>query len=108
MTDGYGQVSAGAPRRVMVTGGAGFIGSHLTERLLEQGHEVLVVDNFYSSTRSNLRHLLDHPGFELDPEPLHLLTDALGLGDGVARIDEGTQSRFLLRLRTPDGRVVEL
>ncbi len=49
----------------MVTGGAGFIGSHLTERLLGEGHEVLVVDNFYSSTRRNLTHLLDHPNFEL-------------------------------------------
>lgn len=49
----------------MVTGGAGFIGSHLTERLLDHGHEVLVVDNFYSSTRHNLTHLLDHPNFEL-------------------------------------------
>ena len=49
----------------MVTGGAGFIGSHITQRLLEQGHEVLVVDNFYSSTRRNLSHLLDHPNFEL-------------------------------------------
>lgn len=54
-----------APRRVMVTGGAGFIGSHIAERLLDQGHEVLVVDNFYSSTRRNLGHLLDHPNFEL-------------------------------------------
>src|SRR5688572_6005915 len=54
-----------APRRVMVTGGAGFIGSHVTERLLAKGHEVLVVDNFYSSTRRNLTHLLEHPNFEL-------------------------------------------
>ncbi|UUZ44046.1 SDR family oxidoreductase [Janibacter limosus] len=54
-----------APRRVMVTGGAGFIGSHIAERLLEQGHEVLVVDNFYSSTRRNLTHLFEHPNFEL-------------------------------------------
>ena len=51
--------------RVMVTGGAGFIGSHITERLLAAGHEVLVVDNFYSSTRRNLTHLLSHPNFEL-------------------------------------------
>ena len=49
----------------MVTGGAGFIGSHISERLLQHGHEVLVVDNFYSSTRRNLTHLLDHPNIEV-------------------------------------------
>ncbi|WP_277452462.1 UDP-glucuronic acid decarboxylase family protein [Janibacter sp. DB-40] len=65
MGTGQGPGEAVTPRRVMVTGGAGFIGSHITERLLEQGHEVLVVDNFYSSTRRNLTHLLDHPNFEL-------------------------------------------
>jgi UDP-glucuronate decarboxylase len=52
-------------KRIMVTGGAGFIGSHLTRRLLRAGHEVLVVDNFYSSSRRNLYDLLDEPGFEL-------------------------------------------
>jgi UDP-glucuronate decarboxylase len=52
-------------RRVLVTGGAGFIGSHLCDRLLHSGHEVLCVDNFYSSTRSNVEHLLEHPRFEL-------------------------------------------
>ncbi len=51
--------------RVLVTGGAGFIGSHLSERLLADGHEVLCVDNFYSTTKSNIEHLLDHPRFEL-------------------------------------------
>jgi UDP-glucuronate decarboxylase len=50
---------------VLVTGGAGFIGSHLTRRLLALGHEVLVADNFYSSTRHNLHELLGHPRFEL-------------------------------------------
>ncbi len=53
------------PRRVMVTGGAGFIGSHLTRRLLAAGHEVLVVDNFYSGTRHNIEELKGEPRFEL-------------------------------------------
>ena len=52
-------------KRVLVTGGAGFIGSHLCERLLNSGHQVLCVDNFYSSTRENVAHLLPHPNFEL-------------------------------------------
>lgn len=66
MTASQGRDEDGtATKRVMVTGGAGFIGSHITERLLDQGHEVLVVDNFYSSTRRNLTHLLGHPNFEL-------------------------------------------
>ncbi len=52
-------------RRTMVTGGAGFIGSHLAERLLDEGNEVLVVDNFYSGVRGNLEHLFAHPRFEL-------------------------------------------
>jgi len=51
--------------RVMVTGGAGFLGSHLCDRLLAAGHDVLCVDNFYTSTRRNITHLLEHPNFEL-------------------------------------------
>jgi UDP-glucuronate decarboxylase len=52
-------------KRVLVTGGAGFLGSHICERLLSEGHEVLCVDNFYSSTRDNVGHLIGSPRFEL-------------------------------------------
>lgn len=51
-------------KRVLVTGGAGFVGSHLCERLLDQGHDVLCVDNFYTSSRDNIAHLLANPYFE--------------------------------------------
>ena len=52
-------------RRVLVTGGAGFIGSHLCERLMASGREVLCIDNYYTGTRHNVRHFLDNPRFEL-------------------------------------------
>jgi len=52
-------------KRILVTGGAGFLGSHLCEGLLNDGHEVLCVDNFFTGTRKNIEHLLSHPGFEL-------------------------------------------
>ena len=52
-------------KRVLVTGGAGFIGSHLCRRLIEDGHEILCVDNFFTGTRANVADLLDHPRFEL-------------------------------------------
>lgn len=51
--------------RILITGGGGFIGSHLSERLLEQGHEVLCVDNFFTGRKSNIAHLFDNPRFEL-------------------------------------------
>jgi UDP-glucuronate decarboxylase len=51
--------------RILVTGGAGFIGSNLCERLLNEGHDVLCVDNYYSSTKRNIEHLLGHPRFEV-------------------------------------------
>jgi UDP-glucuronate decarboxylase len=58
-------VSALASRRGLITGGAGFLGSALSERLLVAGHEVLAVDNYFTGRRSNVAHLLEHPRFEL-------------------------------------------
>jgi len=55
----------GGVKRILVTGGAGFLGSHLCERLIGAGHEVLCADNFYTGTRRNVGALLDHPNFEL-------------------------------------------
>ena len=51
--------------KILVTGGAGFLGSHLSEKLLEMGHEVLAADNFYTGNKKNVEHLLDNPKFEL-------------------------------------------
>jgi len=56
--------SALKPKRVLVTGGAGFLGSHLCERLLADGHEVLCVDNYFTGTRRNIDGLLEHANFE--------------------------------------------
>ncbi|MEM8678693.1 MAG: UDP-glucuronic acid decarboxylase family protein [Planctomycetota bacterium] len=52
-------------KRILVTGGAGFLGSYLCERLVEQNHDVICVDNFFTSQKANVSHLLDHPNFEL-------------------------------------------
>ena len=67
--------------RVLVTGGAGFIGSHLCDRLIDAGHEVICVDNFYSSDKTNIQHLLGNPRFELIRHdvtfPLYLEVDRI-------------------------------
>ena len=52
-------------KKILVTGGAGFLGSHLCERLLESGAEVLCVDNYFTGSKSNIQHLLDNPMFEV-------------------------------------------
>ncbi len=67
--------------RILVTGGAGFIGSHLIDRLMEAGHEVICLDNFYTGHKRNLLKWLDHPYFELIrhdiTEPIRLEADQI-------------------------------
>jgi UDP-glucuronate decarboxylase len=55
----------GFKMRVLVTGGAGFLGSHLSEKLVEEGHDVICLDNFYTGNRKNVEHLLDYSNFEI-------------------------------------------
>ncbi len=68
-------------RRVLVTGGAGFLGSHLCERLLNEGCDVLCVDNFYTGTKRNIKHLIGNPYFELSRHditfPLYVEVDEI-------------------------------
>lgn len=68
-------------RRVLVTGGAGFLGSHLCEKLLQAGHEVLCVDNFYTGRKANIAHLMSHPFFEIQRHdicfPLYVEVDEI-------------------------------
>ena len=56
---------ANASQRILVTGGAGFLGSHLCDRLIADGHDVICADNFYTGTKANIAHLLGNPRFEL-------------------------------------------
>ena len=63
--EGLQQMRDSTVKRILVTGGAGFLGSHLCDRLIEAGHDVLCVDNFFTGTKRNVAHLLDSPRFEL-------------------------------------------
>ncbi len=51
--------------RILITGGSGFLGSHLSDRMVKQGHDVICLDNFYTGSRANVQHLLEYPNFEL-------------------------------------------
>ena len=52
-------------KKILVTGGAGFLGSHLCERLLNDGHDVLCVDNFFTGSKQNIAHLMSNPYFDI-------------------------------------------
>lgn len=68
-------------KRILVTGGAGFLGSHLCEKLLQIGHAVVCLDNFFTGVKSNVHHLRDHPDFELLERdvatPFHIEVDEI-------------------------------
>lgn len=74
-------MSMSDPLRVMVTGGAGFVGSHLCETLLNLGNKVICVDNYHTGCRNNIAHLLDHPGFTVlchdICEPISIVVDQI-------------------------------
>ena len=97
-------------QRILITGGAGFLGSHLCDRMIEAGNEVICLDNYFTGRHKNITHLLDHPNFELlrhDPDndgpetgdyqttdpnggPAHIVFDDLKLGSARTDADDGT------------------
>jgi len=68
-------------KSILIAGGGGFLGSHLCEKILDEGHDVICVDNFFTGSKENIRHLLTNPGFELMRHditwPLYLEVDAI-------------------------------
>jgi UDP-glucuronate decarboxylase len=68
-------------KRILVTGGAGFVGSHLVDRLMMEGHQVIVMDNFFTGSKTNIVHWIGHPNFELINHdivnPLHVEVDQI-------------------------------
>ena len=77
-----------ARKRILVTGGAGFVGSHLCDALLEAGHEVLCADNFFTGNKANIEKLLDHPYFELIRHDV-TFTDADFTPDALRQLPAG-------------------
>ena len=94
---------ASTPLRILVTGGAGFLGSHLCDRLVAQGHDVICLDNLFTSQKSNIVHLLGRPNFEF---VRHDVTDQAGLSrrrgiDDVAGKEQFRRALATDQLRKP-------
>src|SRR5688572_12885813 len=70
-------------KTIVVTGGAGFLGSHLIDRLIDQGHRVICVDNFFTGQERNIAHLKDHPNFILKK---HDIVDTLDVSEPIHEI----------------------
>jgi len=87
--------------RILVTGGAGFIGSHLVDRLVDAGHEVVVLDNFSTGRVRNLSHLRDHPNFRLLKADIRRISRSfvkrLGRVDGVVHLAAATSVQQSIR-----------
>jgi UDP-glucuronate decarboxylase len=68
-------------KKILITGGAGFVGSHLTDKLMMEGHEVIVLDNFFTGQKKNIEHWMHHPHFSLIvhdvTEPIMLEVDEI-------------------------------
>jgi nucleoside-diphosphate-sugar epimerase len=86
-------------KRVLVTGGAGFLGSHLCERLLGEGHDVLCVDNYFTGRKDNIAHLLGNPNFEAHRHDVcfPLYPDRPSAARGLSRQRQPDRAARLLR-----------
>src|SRR5271156_3702141 len=94
-------------KRILITGGAGFLGSHLCKRLLERGADVVCVDNFFTGAKRNIEHLLGHRHFELMLDdvtfPLYVEVDETAASSRISssRRCSGVTSRSMARAARP-------
>ena len=81
-------------KRILVTGGAGFLGSHLCETLLSNGHEVVCVDNYYTGSKANIKHLIDNANFVL--QDIHVFSTRTFLRNGGITVSQPQPSHVAI------------